>query len=357
MGRHLLIAIRVGILYLAILGCGADVAFTPATPQVNVGWGETIQYALKQLPADCNQPYPIRVIYGYRHKTGTYELNSCSSLVLSGGSYIPSGSLGCTGSYTISSQSGKFTVTSPAATCQGSFSSITSGDVNINCSGGDYIKFSGHDEFVYKKNGNLRQLELWGALCKATVAPPPPPPTTEPAFVTAIASSSSGAVATLSGPVQGLRYSYDSSNGFIDLSSPYNSPYTINKVWPTGTTFVCAQAQGTDGVWRGNNTTQTQTCTTVAVPVPTPVPRTLAWDPVTTTISGETITNLAGYIVYYTDVNGDWSKNPSIVVSAPTTSHTFTNLISGKTYFFAVSAFNTANQESAKSTTLVYTQP
>ncbi len=334
--------------------CSPGVKFSPNPPQIKTpDLSKEVFFALKELPTDCYEPFPVRVIYSYNSKSNSYKISRCDSLVFSSGTYSPAVQLSCTGSYSNPQQAGNFTITTPNVTCQGPFSSSSSGNVNLACQNNSYIKFSGHNEFVTKPNGQVRQMELWGSICKQQ---PPPPPSTGPAFVTALSTSSSGAIATLSGPVQALRYSYDSSGGWINLTSPFNSPYTISKIWPQGTTYVCAQAQGTDGTWHGATVNDAQTCNSVTVPPPPPTPRTVSWDPVTTDYNGQPLTNLAGYIIYYTDVSGDWSRFPSIIVYAPNTSYVINSLQVGVTYYFAVTAFLTDNTESAKSEVFVFTQ-
>lgn len=169
------------------------------------------------------------------------------------------------------------------------------------------------------------------------------------AFAKSITTSSSGAVVSLSGTVQGLRYNYDSSGGWVNASGPFGSSYTINKTWPAGTTFVCAQAQGTDGLWHGPTLTDTQICNSVNSTPPPPATRT-----VTATWSANTEGDLSGYIMYYSDVNGNWSRFAPIVVGK-VTSLQIPNMTIGKTYYFAVTAFDTANQESAKSNVFTFT--
>ncbi|MDZ4660726.1 MAG: hypothetical protein SGJ18_03820 [Pseudomonadota bacterium] len=99
--------------------------------------------------------------------------------------------------------------------------------------------------------------------------PPPPvlPPPNTPAYVMGVVATATGAKVTLSGPVQGLRFNYNNSGGWINLIAPFNSPYTVNLIWPEpATTFTCFQALGTDGVWRGPLTTDPldlQRCTQV----------------------------------------------------------------------------------------------
>ncbi len=179
------------------------------------------------------------------------------------------------------------------------------------------------------------------------------------AYVMSVSTSASGAVLSLKGTVTALRYTFDSSGGWLNLSGPFGASYTINKIWPQGTTFMCAQAMGNDGLWHGTSDTDPQTCNQVTPSQPTPTTKTatLTWDPVTKNADGTPCTDLAGYIMYYSDVNGDWGRFPSKIVSAPNTSGTIANLQVGKTYYFAVSAFDTGNNESAKSQIITYTIP
>jgi len=83
---------------------------------------------------------------------------------------------------------------------------------------------------------------------------------------------------------------------------------------------------------------------TVAYTTTTPgtVSATLSWSP-------NQEADLAGYIIYYSDVNGSWSKFAPITVMAPATSKVISNLTAGKIYYFAVTAFDTSNNESLKS--------
>jgi hypothetical protein len=78
-----------------------------------------------------------------------------------------------------------------------------------------------------------------------------------------------------------------------------------------------------------------------------PVPRgsaTLSWSPPTSNVDGTPVTNLAGYRVKY----GQQASNLSETVSVPSpgiTSVVIENLSTG-TWYFAVSAYTTANIES-----------
>lgn len=94
-------------------------------------------------------------------------------------------------------------------------------------------------------------------------SPPPPPPPNTPAFVTRVDITAFGATAILSGPVQGLRYFHDKSNGNILLQGPFGTTYDLTITWPVGTTFVCFQAQGTDGLWNGPVVGDPQQCHSV----------------------------------------------------------------------------------------------
>ena len=69
----------------------------------------------------------------------------------------------------------------------------------------------------------------------------------------------------------------------------------------------------------------------------------LAWDP-------NSENDLAGYLVYY----GTASRNYDQTLSAATPSATVTNLNSGTTYYFAVTAYNTNGMESGYSNEVLY---
>ncbi|MGD0885995.1 MAG: fibronectin type III domain-containing protein [Thermodesulfovibrionales bacterium] len=73
---------------------------------------------------------------------------------------------------------------------------------------------------------------------------------------------------------------------------------------------------------------------------------TLAWNPPTTNANGTPLTDLAGYIVYYGTAPGNYSQN--INVGNVTTS-TVSNLTGGTTYYFAVTAYDAAGNQSAYS--------
>ncbi|MBI5193292.1 MAG: fibronectin type III domain-containing protein [Nitrospirae bacterium] len=69
----------------------------------------------------------------------------------------------------------------------------------------------------------------------------------------------------------------------------------------------------------------------------------LSWTPPTTNVDGTTLTDLAGYKVYYGTSSGSYS---SILDVGNVTAYTLTNLTENITYFFAVTAYDTAGNES-----------
>lgn len=69
----------------------------------------------------------------------------------------------------------------------------------------------------------------------------------------------------------------------------------------------------------------------------------LAWDPPTTDSDGYPLTDLGGYKVYYGTASGTY--NTSINVNN-VTSWTVTNLSEGRGYYFAVTAYDIAGNES-----------
>lgn len=70
---------------------------------------------------------------------------------------------------------------------------------------------------------------------------------------------------------------------------------------------------------------------------------TLAWNAPTTNADGSTLTDLAGYKIYFGVTPGVYTK--SIDVGSNTT-HQVSNLTVGTTYYFTVTAYNTAGIES-----------
>ena len=82
-------------------------------------------------------------------------------------------------------------------------------------------------------------------------------------------------------------------------------------------------------------------------PPPTTRTATLSWTAPTKNADGSPITGLAGYHVYYgTDPN---HFTQTIKISGAASTKYVVNGLAAGTYYFAVSAYNTAGQESVKS--------
>jgi Fibronectin type III domain len=73
---------------------------------------------------------------------------------------------------------------------------------------------------------------------------------------------------------------------------------------------------------------------------------TLAWDP--------SLGNIAGYFLYSGTISGSYSQKISV---GNTTMAIVSNLNTGQTYFFAVTAYNSAGLESEYSNQVQYTVP
>lgn len=82
---------------------------------------------------------------------------------------------------------------------------------------------------------------------------------------------------------------------------------------------------------------------------------TLSWTAPTTRTDGTALTDLAGYWIYYGTTQGTY-PNSIKVTSAGVTTYVVDSLASG-TYFFAASAYDTAGNESVKSTAASVTVP
>lgn len=72
----------------------------------------------------------------------------------------------------------------------------------------------------------------------------------------------------------------------------------------------------------------------------------LTWEAPTTNVDGTPLTDLAGYKIYYGVSSGEYTK--VIIITDNITTYTIENLSSG-TYYFAVTAYDTAGNESAYS--------
>jgi hypothetical protein len=75
---------------------------------------------------------------------------------------------------------------------------------------------------------------------------------------------------------------------------------------------------------------------------------TLAWNAPTQNSDGSSLTDLAGFRVYYGTTSGTYTE--AVTISSPyATSYTLSNLAGDKTYYIVLKAYDTANNESAPS--------
>lgn len=81
--------------------------------------------------------------------------------------------------------------------------------------------------------------------------------------------------------------------------------------------------------------------------VPSTTQATLEWDP-------NSESDLAGYKMYFGTASGVYGEPIDVGLA---TTHTVTGLLHGRTYYFAVSAYNTSGKESGKSNEVSYTVP
>ena len=75
---------------------------------------------------------------------------------------------------------------------------------------------------------------------------------------------------------------------------------------------------------------------------------TLSWTPPTTNVDSTPLTDLAGFKVYYGTSSGYYTQSININNTA-TTTYQVNNLTDGATYYFSVTAYDTANNESGYS--------
>lgn len=77
----------------------------------------------------------------------------------------------------------------------------------------------------------------------------------------------------------------------------------------------------------------------------------LTWQPPAANTDGTSLTNLAGYKIYYSTVVGDYSTVIPIN-SIGITTYVIENLPNGNTYYFVITAINSDGVESAYSTSV-----
>jgi hypothetical protein len=73
---------------------------------------------------------------------------------------------------------------------------------------------------------------------------------------------------------------------------------------------------------------------------------TLSWNAPTTNVDGTPLTDLAGYKLYYGTASGTYAQNINV---GNVTTYTVPTLTDGLTYYFAVTAYDTASNESGYS--------
>lgn len=78
---------------------------------------------------------------------------------------------------------------------------------------------------------------------------------------------------------------------------------------------------------------------------------TLSWIPPTTHVDGTPLTDLVGYKVYYGTASGTYTQvvDAGLTATPSTPTYTVINLVTGNTYYFAVTAYNTSGNESSYS--------
>lgn len=117
----------------------------------------------------------------------------------------------------------------------------------------------------------------------------------------------------------------------------------------TAALALSAYACGSSGSSPGSSTSTLSSGGGSGTPVATGL-ATLNWAAPTTNSNGSSLTNLAGYNVYYgTSPRSQSGGYPNKINAGDVTSYTVQGLAPG-TYYFAVTAYNAAGVESAYST-------
>ncbi len=191
-------------------------------------------------------------------------------------------------------------------------------------------------------------LAPFGIVVTAPTSPPPPPATNA-------APTISGAPATA--VIQGTQYAFQPTAK--DVNGDALTFGITNK--PAWATFAAStgRLQGTPGagdvgMTSGIVITVSDAKASAALPAFSVTVQataigsaTLNWLPPTQNVDGSPLTNLAGYKVYWGNSQGSY-PNSTTLNNAGLTSYVVENLVPGS-YFFAVTAVNTAGTESAQS--------
>jgi hypothetical protein len=125
------------------------------------------------------------------------------------------------------------------------------------------------------------------------------------------------------------------------LAGCSDSDDTASTAAPTSTTSAVPKV--TDTV----TSTPTATVTSTATGGSSNGAATLSWVPPTENTNGQSVSDLAGYYIYYGTDESDMSQIIS-VPGADTSTFVVNGLVSG-TYYFAVRAYNTMGVDSAQS--------
>jgi len=133
--------------------------------------------------------------------------------------------------------------------------------------------------------------------------------------------------------------------GLIDRSSAGQSTVATNTAAPGSTnTAIATPVSGTGASGSG---TTTVAANPPSSPAPSSGTATLDWTPPTQNSDGSTLTDLAGYTVYYGTSPGSLTQQVKIT-NPGLSAYTMTNLASG-TWYFAVAAYSASGTESSRS--------
>jgi hypothetical protein len=124
----------------------------------------------------------------------------------------------------------------------------------------------------------------------------------------------------------------------------------VQRTLAAGKAYCGVSTFGSDPAPGTSNVCQVASTTTTTTPTPTTGKAVLAWAAPTKNADGSSLSDLAGYKIYYGTTKGTYSK--SITISSPyTTNYTISGLPVGTTYII-VKAYDTSNNMSVASAEL-----
>jgi hypothetical protein len=132
----------------------------------------------------------------------------------------------------------------------------------------------------------------------------------------------------------------DATLGTISAAGLYTAPATPPAQPTVRITAVSVADPTTSG-----SATATVAATAPPVASGTTGSATVSWTPPTTRTDGSTLTNLAGYRIYYGTSQGNYSHTIS-VANVGLTSYVVTDLPGGATYYFVATSYDTNGEES-----------